>query len=281
VRVAGSLQCALPGCSAQRWIENGYTHDYCGRTHAKQAQSIGLLPPPAQLHGQVERVFRGRSGQESYQILQLNCSHPKYQGVKDQFVQSWSGGTAVPTVQRIYQVRNTESAYRAYSSHFQQVGNEVRRFHGTSMKCSFGIHQTEGPCSDPDCRVCRICEISFDITRAGGGRLTQNFGYLRYGPGLYFSKSPNKSHDYAADSKRHVAGVGNTRVMFLCRVALGRTLLTDAAAMDDTEVTNSRCTHDSVTGLTTSDGGQLNFEENVVYSSAAALPSYVIIYKEN
>ena len=68
--------------------------------------------------------------------------------------------------------------------------------------------------------------------------------------------------------------------MFLCRVALGRTLNTTEPLLDLQATAQAlQAGHDSVTGLTVADGGKLNFEENVVYSSAAAIPSYIIIYK--
>ena len=37
--------------------------------------------------------------------------------------------------------------------------------------------------------------------------------------------------------------------------------------------------YDSVRGLAKAEGGDLNFEENVVYDAAAAVPSYLIVYK--
>ena len=37
--------------------------------------------------------------------------------------------------------------------------------------------------------------------------------------------------------------------------------------------------YDSVIGLTVADGGALNYEESVVYDEAAAIPSYLIVYK--
>ena len=36
---------------------------------------------------------------------------------------------------------------------------------------------------------------------------------------------------------------------------------------------------DSIVGLCTADGGALNYEETVVYRNAAAIPSYLIVYR--
>ena len=37
--------------------------------------------------------------------------------------------------------------------------------------------------------------------------------------------------------------------------------------------------HHSTVGLTTQDGGRLNYEETVVYEGRAAIPSYLIVYR--
>ena len=72
---------------------------------------------------------------------------------------------------------------------------------------------------------------------------------------------------------------------FLCKVALGASLCTRLDRLDERQVDGEirgrgrGGQFDSVTGLTTADGGALNFEENVTYSEAAAIPSYLIVYK--
>lgn len=95
----------------------------------------------------------------------------------------------------VWQVRNPAEVYTRYTVHSDRLGaasNEARRFHGTSMRCNFGIDVTAPPCRDPACAVCTICAASFRLVHAGGGRLTAGFGALngalRYGRGLYFSK---------------------------------------------------------------------------------------------
>ena len=55
------------------------------------------------------------------------------------------------------QVRNSAAVFARYEAYKNAVGNEQRRFHGTSMApgCSFGIDVTQPPCTDPACAVCR------------------------------------------------------------------------------------------------------------------------------
>ena len=33
-------QCKFPGCTKQCYVENGYIHDYCGRTHAQEHKKM-------------------------------------------------------------------------------------------------------------------------------------------------------------------------------------------------------------------------------------------------
>lgn len=280
--------CSLPGCTAPCFIDQatGFQHDYCGRTHAVTARQRGLVPPA--IAGMdprwVNRVFRGRAGEPDYTLSELTNAHPRYAGVKQQFAAGWQHPSACPTVLRVYQVRNAQDVLARYLACQRALephggANEVRRFHGTGLLCNFGIDPSAGPCHDQQCSVCTICARSFDLNLAGsgpGGTRMQ----LRYGRGLYTSRTSSKAHDYAAPSER--AGV---RVMFLCKVLLGRTLETAEEALGEEQIDmhlaarGAGGAYDSVLGLTTARGGALNYEENVVYSAQQALPSYIIVYR--
>jgi len=155
-------RCALPGCSAPRFveIETGYMHDFCGRTHARQAQAKGMLGAKeacVEEGNQVDRVWAGRDGEPEYVISMLTKKHPRYQGIKAQFHDTWLHPGPKPTVMRIYQVRNPEHVFNTFSRYkdflmegaekmgervrHREAINEVRRWHGTSMSnnCSFGM----------------------------------------------------------------------------------------------------------------------------------------------
>jgi len=85
--------------------------------------------------------------------------------------------------------------------------------------------------------VCTIIERGFDLEKAQGGPLTPNFdgGRLRYGRGLYFSKTSSKSNDYARGSERVHAGA-KVRCMFVCLVALGNELRTPEEWLNEDQV---------------------------------------------
>ena len=38
-----SSLCIMPGCNRQKYVDNGKTHDYCGRTHAEQGKRMGIV----------------------------------------------------------------------------------------------------------------------------------------------------------------------------------------------------------------------------------------------
>lgn len=312
-RLPVAQQCSLPGCTAPKFREpdTGELRDYCGRSHARLASQRGQQPPPASLgepaHFGV--TWKGRGAhfncanncsngavcgmcEPDYELATLTNAHPKYEQIKRQFAASWDVGSqvATPTVQRVLQVRNPapiHERYEAYKRALAQAGrpvNEERRFHATGMCCAFGIDQNQRPCEDVACRVCSIAQTSFKLAHAGRGPLFANLGFLRYGKGLYFSKTSSKSHSYGTDSERDRRG-DKYRCMFLCKVALGHPLRTDQERIDDAQIdVHVRARgrggqYDSVVGLTTAEGGTLNYEESVVYNEEAAIPSYLIVYR--
>lgn len=299
-RLHASQQCALPGCTAPKFHDpdTGEVRDYCGRSHARLASQRGTQPPPAALGTPdwFERTWKGTRGSGDYELATLTRAHPKYERIKQQFCASWdqrsSGPT--PTVLRVLQVRNPQDVFERYEGYKRQLASasrpvrEERRFHATSMACDFGITQSQAPCVDPSCAVCSIAQTAFKLDRAGGGPLMPNLGFLRYGAGLYFSKTSSKSHAYGGGSERRRGPGGSEahRVMFLCKVALGEALRTASDRLDEAQInTEVRArggggAYDSVVGLTTAEGGSLNYEESVVYSEAAAIPSYLIVYKQ-
>ena len=158
------------------------------------------------------------------------------------------------------------------------------------------------PCDSAACRVCSICRGRFDIARAGSGRLTGTAGrgVLRYGRGAYFASVSSKSDDYAGSGAAAGAtGPGAPRVMFLCKVAAGRTFRAPSDSMEEAAALAAMARQGSHSllgepagggegggaaggGVVASGGGlfnALNYDELVVYDEAAAIPSYLIVYQ--
>ena len=192
-----SEQCALNGCAAPRYRDpaTGVLHDYCGKSHALKAASQGLLPaPPAD--PTVDVRYRGNIGGGDYEISRLTPSHAKYSSVVVQFESQWSHPTQVPTVVSVLQIRNSPEIYEAYRASVARIGNEQRRWHGTSCRpgCNFAKDTNSGgnrggPCGDTSCPLCNIAASGFQMDRVGTGPGGQRMN-LRYGAGLYFRSVP-------------------------------------------------------------------------------------------
>jgi len=280
---SNQLRCALPGCNAPRFTEAGpyaRQHDFCGRTHALLARDRGLtgttagLPIAQERPETVDRVFSG-GGTDAYTIAVLTRQHPKYDNIKQQFLNSWVHPGPKPRVRRLLQVRNAAHVYEEYQRYQSNRPSEVRRFHGTSLSehCSFGVDLRATPCTQNDCAVCGICRVGFDLDRGnpnGASRMS-----LRYGVGHYFSRTSSKSNDYATNSERCLAG-RRTRMMFLCKVVPGRIFDASEESMSPDEIPPG---FDSLEARSTSQGGPLNHDELVIYRNDAAIPSYLIVYE--
>ena len=285
----GRPRCGLPGCNAPRFVDPGtdVEYDFCGRTHAKLAESRGLLAPPAN-DPRFDRVFKGTQGGGDYTLSVLTRRHEKYDGVKQQFLSSWEHPGPKPVVQRILQIRNSPAVFEAYSDRQDAMrgagsgaaDNELRRFHGTSSLCNFPSDQGTGPCHSPNCRQCRICCTSFELAQAGSGAAVGWAGGLRYGAGLYFSKVSSKSNDYAGGTERVITRGLALRSMFLCKVLAGSVArVTADSLVDPQRLQQIKATYDSLEGLTQAQGGALNYPETVIYDAAQCIPSYLIVYK--
>lgn len=262
--------CGIPGCS------RGASHyGFCSSAHCELAVQKNIVSPS---EGGIEVVFVGDTGDYTAHLLRV--SHPKHASVKKQFLTSWKKrASGVATVERIYWVRVRPDILESFEATKLQLGNVVRRFHGTTQSdsCFFGTIQSKPPCTDESCRVCSICRTGFDTSHIargpGGSAWNQN---LRYGPGFYFSPVSSKSNDYNVRSERlrpHGNREKRFRCMFLCNVVVGRAYVTQEGFLRPTECPPPG--YDSVIGET---GSNLNYDEVAVYKPTQAIPSYLIVY---
>jgi len=199
--------------------------------------------------------------------------------VQGQFTQKWKHAGATPTVDDVLAVFPSHKARSDYLTYREQLetsggfkakgmsaGNERRRFHGTARECTLGLSGNATLCALPGCNVCSIIRTHFRVNLA-----KLNFGWGRFGKGIYFTSTSSKSHSYNAKSEKQSGGKA-TRVMFLTKVAVGKGYKT---TQDRQDLTAPPAGHDSVLGET---GVALNHDECVVYNEKAALPGYLIVY---
>jgi len=141
--------------------------------------------------------------------------------------------------------------------------NTCRRFHGTIRACRLGDTSTDGVlCRLSTCNMCSIIRSSFQLALVGK---RTNFG--RFGAGIYTSATSSKANDYYAGS------ASANKAMLLNDVVMGKTV---KLTTTDESLTKPPGGHDSVIG---EPGGDLNYDESIVYNNDAIRASFLIIYK--
>lgn len=133
-------------------------------------------------------------------------------------------------------------------------GNELLRFHCTSLSCTLGHEGSTGICqSVPGCDVCSIVRDGFRPDEQGRIRTMATSG---------------RAHDAAVLVS---PSDGKERAMLVCRVIAGR-------VKKNEEGWSEEC--DSVAGSSIAAAGVYsNLDELFVFDPKAILPCFVVIYK--
>lgn len=118
-----------------------------------------------------------------------------------------------------------------------------------------------------------ICMNDFLLKMAGAHRGTL------YGSGVYFAESSSKADEYAEDDKDGI--YRGLYAMLLCRVTLGRLLVTEEVRPDGAKL-EAACrgpaaTHHSVLGDREKARG--TYREFVLFGTKQAYPEFVVIYR--
>ncbi|KAF5771540.1 putative transcription factor C2H2 family [Helianthus annuus] len=162
------------------------------------------------------------------------------------------------TLQRFEDCRNTvKLRATATTSRCAADGNELLRFHCTTLTCSLGSNGSSTLCgSTPSCGVCTIIRHGFQSPKSGdGGR-----------KGVCTTASSGRAHNSEV-----VGAARGLRAMLVCRVIAGnmKRVKLDASPEEDGP-------YDSVGGYP---GSYSGIEELYVYNPRAILPCFVVIYK--
>ncbi|KAK9059906.1 hypothetical protein SSX86_020610 [Deinandra increscens subsp. villosa] len=192
------------------------------------------------------------------------------------FKSSWQNKDhPIFTIQRILKVNNTRRTIQRFEDRRTTVklqatatasrcaadGNELLRFHCTTLSCSLGSHGSSTLCAAvPGCGVCTIIRHGFQAptSRDAGAR------------GVCTTASSGRAHDCLAVDGAAARGV---RAMLVCRVIAGKVKRVEGDAPPEEEEDGG---YDSVAGYP---GSYSNIEELYVYSPRAILPCFVVIYK--
>mmetsp|Transcript_21652 Transcript_21652/g.69728 ORF Transcript_21652/g.69728 Transcript_21652/m.69728 type:complete len:387 (+) Transcript_21652:45-1205(+) len=258
-------KCGLPGCDKEA------LRGFCCEEHGRRARARGLCAPATD---DVERCFVGYTGDFTASLL--TRANPKRREIIDHFRRAWKKGPP-PTVKHLYQIVASPRLRDRFDRYAAAVGNSRLRYHGTSCACAFGSDLAAAPCDGDGCALCSILKSGFRVDRAGTGPNVA-IRDLRYGRGVYLSATSGKSNDYATRTERLRKWKGGLRerwrAMLVCSVACGRAFKTTEAQL---HLPNDKPPpgFDSVVGQV---GANLNYDEVVVYSDAAVIPEFLVVY---
>lgn len=200
------------------------------------------------------------------------------------FKSSWlKKDNPICTIERILKVHNTKRTIQKFEDCRDAVkfrantnakrdprcaadGNELLRFHCTSLSCSLGAHGSSSLCgSVPGCAVCTVIRHGFQGRNSAAGADNK---------GVRTTASSGRAHDC-------LNSTDTRRAMLVCRVIAGRVKRSDDdVAIEEgntpAALNSSGSAYDSVAGL----GGVFsNLEELHVANPRAILPCFVVIYK--
>ncbi|XP_076935470.1 uncharacterized protein LOC143602115 [Bidens hawaiensis] len=173
------------------------------------------------------------------------------------------------TIERILKVHNSRRTIQRFEDCRDAVktradGNELLRFHCTTVGCALGARNSSGLCTTvPGCGVCTIIRHEFQSPKAVG---TSGGGDSGAGKrGVRTTASSGRAHDCLGVDPH------GRRAMLVCRVIAGKVkrVAEDIPAEEDGP-------YDSVAG---SAGLYSNLEELYVFNPRAILPCFVVVYK--
>ncbi|KAH1065802.1 hypothetical protein J1N35_030789 [Gossypium stocksii] len=147
-------------------------------------------------------------------------------------------------------------------------GNELLRFHCTTLSCSLGARRSSSLCgSIPGCGVCTIIKQGFQ-KKGGGVAAAAEF------KGVGTTASSGRAHD-------SLKCTDGRRAMLVCRVIAGRVkrVTEDAPPFEEDNSGGIAAATGSYDSLAAYAGVYSNLEELVVFNPRAILPCFVVIYK--
>ncbi|KAJ8492101.1 hypothetical protein OPV22_013822 [Ensete ventricosum] len=182
------------------------------------------------------------------------------------FQSSWlKNQTPVCKIDRILKVHNTPKAIARFEDYRDSIktkadnkvarkhprcvadGNELLRFHCTTLACSLGVNGSTSLCQSTErCNVCSIIRDGFKLDEVGKIQTMATSG---------------RAHDMARVSSSDE----EKRAMLVCRVIAGRVNKSQDAVDEFDSVAGSAGTYSSI-------------DELFVFSPKAILPCFVVIY---
>ncbi|OAY50592.1 uncharacterized protein LOC110614530 [Manihot esculenta] len=255
----------LSGCYECHMIVDPSRYPSARTTICACSQCGELFPKPESL--ELHQIVR-------HAVLELGPEDSGRNIVEIIFKSSWlKKDNSICKIERILKVQNTQRTIQRFEDSRDAIktralnstkknprcaadGNELLRFHCTSLTCSLGARGTSNLCgSIPGCGVCTIIRHGFQGKECKGIRTTASSG---------------RAHD------SFVCCTDGRRAMLVCRVIAGRVKrLADDAPPPEEDVASAGGSYDSVAGYP---GIYSNLEELFVFNPKAILPCFVVIY---
>ena len=215
-------------------------------------------------------------------LEKLDTNSSDYKSIEKQFTSKWKHNPNAPTVLCIIKIAPPQGIVDRFEAYRQKVmkdnpkifgegsdGNTHRRFHGTGMTCTLNYNGASPTlCKDAKCAVCSISRTSLQLSY-----FKSNTSAGRFGPGLYTTSTSSKSHGY--NTKSEAALGQGIRGMFIVHVVVGNG---HKMNNDNWQLQGPPAGCHSVLGEV-GGGGNLNFDECVVYTDDAICPAYFIVYR--
>ena len=213
------------------------------------------------------------SEQKTVSLRRLDASSEEYAKVTSVFTEQWiKESPQCPAHSAVIVIRNSNlsTRYHKYVERLRtSLGKESEiecHFHGTKLMCN--ILTTNTCCDSAECGICGIITKGFNLSFVG-----KNIPHFqRYGRGIYLAPNSSKAHGYAKPNPNT-----GLQAQLLCFVACGNKYVLHT---NDRDLISPPLNYHSVYGQA-STSGPLNFDEVVLYTADAILPTYVILYHEN
>ncbi|KAK4801891.1 hypothetical protein SAY86_000094 [Trapa natans] len=183
-----------------------------------------------------------------------------------------------PIIDRVLKVHNTPKTISKFEDYRDIVksktskknprcsadGNELLRFHSTTLSCFLGLNGSTSLCHSGPCAVCEIIRNGFKLKNRECG---QELGILT-------TATSGRAHD-KAEERANSREKKVQRAMLVCRVIAGR-VKRNNNTVEGQEMEDQ---YDSVSGGSENSGGLFSsLDELFVFNPRAILPCFVVIY---
>lgn len=183
-----------------------------------------------------------------------------------------------PVIDRVLKVHNTPKTISTFEDYRDSIkcktgkknprcsadGNELLRFHSTTLSCSLGLNGSTSLCDSGPCAICEIIQNGFKLKNRESGHEI----------GILTTATSGRAHD-KAEERASSEEKEEQRAMLVCRVIAGR-VKRNNNAVEGQEIEDQ---YDSVCGGSENSAGLFSsLDELFVFNPRAVLPCFVVIY---